>query len=383
MILSKKYKEELDKIVMDEKMRKRILHNVLNENIEVKGIMPQIKKHVLFRKNIHIVAACFTAIVCLNVVKTYPKLFKPESEKLQQEEISKDIDNKNKDLQDIEESKSYDSNENSNLNKNEDSSNIELDNKGSDNSASNSSTSSKSTLEFHTNESTEKVNSIISDNIQTGTTEKQDGVNIQNSKEQEQEQEQEQENFITSSNSMQEFQTNANNENEKVNPIVSDNIPTGTTENQNEVTLKNSNENEEANSQLCASGFFITDYNTLEEAESASNLKINSVKVLPKDFNISNISVISNEILQITYSNSEQDEITFRAGENIDNISGDYNIYKVKNIYKINGIDVQLEGNKDKLVNLVNWQKDNISYSLSSIDGIDEDIILNMIKSSL
>lgn len=363
MILSKKYKEELDKIVMNEEMKKRILHNVLNGNIEDKNIKPQMRKHTLLRRNMQIVAACFTVVICLSVVKSYPQLFKHENENLQKEEISKDIDDKNKDLQNIEESESDDNNKdtktynrdskddndlkehpiinqytsdnekykesestkhnkNNNLNDNENSSKIEPEAKSSGNLASDSSTSPKSELPANAN--VEQINTVGSDNIQKDTTKKQDGV-----------------------------------------------------------TVNNSNENEQENSQLSSCGYFIKEYKTLEKAESAAKLKINPVKALPKGFNMDNICVISNQIIQITYINNRQDTITFRAGKDIDNISGDYNIYEVKNVYKINGIDANLEGNKNKVVKLVNWKKDNISYSISSTNGIDEEVVLNMIKSSL
>ena len=327
MILSKKFKEEVDRIVMNEEMKERILHNVINENTDVKNIKPPMKKHYVIRRNIQIIAACFTLIVCLNVVKSYPQLFRHENENLQQEEISKGTDDKKNDSQDIEKSESYDSNEESNLNKNENSSKIEVEDKNPEDPVSNSSTSQKSSEELQSNANTEKVN-----------------------------------------------------------PVDSVTIPKDTNEKQDEVIAQNSNEDEqqkEENPQLGDYGPIIADYKTLEEAESAAKLKISSLKVLPTGFNIDSICVISNEIIQITYSNNEENTITFRAGKDIDNISGDYNIYEVKNLYKINDIDINLEGNKNKVVNLANWKKDNISYSISSMDGIDEEVALNMIKSSL
>lgn len=48
MILSKKYREQLNKIVMTEDMKKRILHNVLKEDIKVKTSV--IKKNSTFIK---------------------------------------------------------------------------------------------------------------------------------------------------------------------------------------------------------------------------------------------------------------------------------------------------------------------------------------------
>ncbi|WP_313885892.1 DUF4367 domain-containing protein [Clostridium saccharoperbutylacetonicum] len=49
----------------------------------------------------------------------------------------------------------------------------------------------------------------------------------------------------------------------------------------------------------------------------------------------------------------------------------------------MNGIDVNLNGNKDKLYNLATWKKDGISYSISSTNDINENEMENMVKSSL
>lgn len=105
---------------------------------------------------------------------------------------------------------------------------------------------------------------------------------------------------------------------------------------------------------------------------------MNSLKTLPKGFKIESISVISNEIIQVEY-NDGNNNIIFRAGKGIDNISGDYNIYKVKDTAKVNGTNINLEGNKSKKYNLATWEKDGISYSISAENGIDEKTILDMI----
>ncbi|WP_446661687.1 DUF4367 domain-containing protein [Clostridium neonatale] len=44
-------------------------------------------------------------------------------------------------------------------------------------------------------------------------------------------------------------------------------------------------------------------------------------------------------------------------------------------------MDVDLEGNNEKVFNLAGWKKESISYSISATNGIDEDEMLNMIKS--
>ena len=101
MILSKKYKEELDKIVMNDEMKKRILSNVLNNNLEVKRTIPIVKKNVKLKRNMQLVAACFTVAVCLSVFKNYPEFFKIENNNIKQNQdseksLDKDNDFKNK-----------------------------------------------------------------------------------------------------------------------------------------------------------------------------------------------------------------------------------------------------------------------------------------------
>jgi len=91
-----------------------------------------------------------------------------------------------------------------------------------------------------------------------------------------------------------------------------------------------------------------------------------------------NVNVILNEIIQVEY-NDGNSNITFRAGKNINNISGDYNVYQVKDTAKVNGINITLEGNKSKEYNLATWEKDGVSYSISAKNGIDEKAILDMI----
>ena len=120
------------------------------------------------------------------------------------------------------------------------------------------------------------------------------------------------------------------------------------------------------------------EYKTLDEAEKALNLKVSQLKTLPTGFKVESVSVISNELIQVDYNNGNSNMI-FRAGKSTDNISGDYNTYHVKTTVKVNGIDVTLQGNKNEEYNLATWKKDDMSYSISTEDGINEKTMLDMI----
>jgi hypothetical protein len=388
MILSKRYKEELDKIVMSEDMKKRILHNVLNKNIEAKSTIPRVKKYNNLKRSMQLAAACFTVVVCLSVVKSHTEFFKHENSNFEQNQVIKDSDAENKVLKNSEESEANINNKDNTNDNNMDSTNnndsaekreiINSDISNDENYKKSNSIKNKSNDELYNNENSSQieqkeessdnsqVNSSSSSKINS-TQQTNAGTSAANSS--------------VSSETSPQSQTNTNTETAR--PKSLDNNSNDVTKNQDETTSNKNKRNNEVNNSpsLAAYGYFSKEYKTLQEAEDAVKLKINSVKALPKGFNMDNISVISNEIIQIEYSNG-QDGITFRAGKDTDNISGDYNIYEIKNTCKVNGMNITLEGNKNKVFNLATWEKDGISFSISSTNGIDEDVILNMIRSS-
>jgi hypothetical protein len=387
MILSKKYKEELNKIIMDEDMKKRILNNVLNENVETKSIVPTIKKYINRKRNMQLAAACFTAVACLGLVKSYPEFFKHEKNNIEQSQAIKDSEDKNKvrnnnnkeresgDDKDHPNGNSLDStNNNADIGKHE---NIETD--------------------ISKNENNKKSNPVKNENNNLGNKEnslelgqkekRSDNSQIDTSSmskiypEQQTNEDASAVNFSIAAKTNSEPQINANNE--AINRKSLDNNLKDEAKNYDESILKkNKMKNDLRKSSLEARGYSIEEYKTLEEAEAVVKLKINPVTVLPKGFSMTNISVITNAMIQIEYSN-EHDGITFRAGKDIENISGDYNEYEIKNTFKINEININLDGNKNKVYNLATWKKEGISYSISSAMGIDEETILNMIRSSL
>lgn len=437
MILSKKYKEELDKIVMSEDMKKRILHNVLNENIEAKSNEIPVKKYGSLKRNMQMIAACFAVVVCVSVIKNNPQILKVKDRNMEQEEMYNGKDGENKILpsgkveqsddvsknssksedvignsseaKDTSKSESESNNKNesrdvaqsngqiaNSQNVNNKGKNIEnvnnevrndkIDNGGANNLENNSSDQAPKISNGHSgNADKSEVSGSLdsSDNSENtnsnyngGDKSKYDNGNSPKEKQKESSSV----SLVASSNKSigpaPEGSVDENTETQK--PIDSDN------------SLKNSvinkdgtnNANKSEDSQLVMGGNPIKEYKTLEEAEDAVKFKISTIKSMPKGFNIDNLSVISNEIIEITYENSEQDVINFRAGKEIENISGDYNIYKVENTVNINSMSVELRGNNNK-INLAAWKKGEISYSIYSMNGSDGEEILNMIRSSL
>ena len=398
MILSKKYKEEINKIVMNDDMKKRILQNVLaanekeineEKNRKAEINVPKVKKHYNHKRNMSMVAAGFTILLCLSIAKNYPMLIKNTSNDLKQNESTKSHDDENNDLKasdnnyivynkdgkgntdnNLKEEQALNPNNNSDrLPKEESDSSIKTAQKEGD-------ANSKITKDKGNTSSEIGKEEKNKDKLQSSPT----GSEVEKSQGSQNNDDKAVGNSnISSKTNTEEDVNNDVNNKEKKNPtsaepetdpgdIMLDKAPENNTD--NSISGTSVMAEEAINSSQ--------EYKTLDEAEKALNLQVNQLKTLPKGFKIENISIISNEIIQVEY-NDGNNNIIFRAGKGINNISGDYNGYQVKDVAKVSGINVNLEGNKDKEYNLATWEKDGISYSISAENGIDEKTILDMI----
>ncbi len=124
----------------------------------------------------------------------------------------------------------------------------------------------------------------------------------------------------------------------------------------------------------------IEGFDTIDEAQKALKFKVTVPKELLGKYNIKYINTISRDLFQICYI-SKQSDIIFRMGQDTQDISGDYNNYKTNNVVNINGSNVKLKGD-DNLIKVAVWSVNNMSYSISVNDGMKQDDIINIIKST-
>lgn len=124
----------------------------------------------------------------------------------------------------------------------------------------------------------------------------------------------------------------------------------------------------------------IESFDTIDKAQKALKFKVIVPKELLGKYNIKYINTISRELFQICYLNKGND-ILFRTGQGVDDISGDYNDYETNSIVNINGSDVKLKGN-DNLIKVATWSANNMSYSVSVDNGMKQDDIIKIIKST-
>lgn len=373
MILSKKYKEEINKIVMNDDMKKRILQNVLavdendnsaEKNMKVKTIIPKVKKYNNLKRNMQMVAACSAVVLCLSVAKNYPMFLKPAPNDLEQKETAKSHGGENNDLKTSDNNEfvyNNDSKEISGNNHKEDQALDQNINNDSDGYVKEESdTSSKIGREEKDKDNLQLSSS--SEVVKSQTAQNNDDKAIENS------------NISSKTNPVE----NINNKENK-NPTSTEPKTTPEDIKQNRIPENNTDNSVSGTSVVAEKAVnYSQEYKTLDEAEKVLNLKVSPLKTLPKGFKMESINVISNEIIQVEY-NDGNNNITFRAGKGVENISGDYNVYQVKNTAKVNGINITLEGNKSKEYNLAAWEKDGVSYSISAKNGIDEKTILDMV----
>lgn len=123
----------------------------------------------------------------------------------------------------------------------------------------------------------------------------------------------------------------------------------------------------------------IEEYKTINEAEEVLGFDFKVPNMLPNNCcNLENISVISNTILQLTYT-GDKNTIVIRVAKTNENISGDFAQYSSEKKVEINNLNVVLKGSDDIINNAV-WYDNDTSYSIYSKSGITQKDITLIIE---
>lgn len=119
------------------------------------------------------------------------------------------------------------------------------------------------------------------------------------------------------------------------------------------------------------------EYKTVDEAQ----------KVLPfsavvpsnvKEYELENVSVMSNEMLQLIYKNGDK-EFTYRVEKGSDDISGDYNEYKDIKTVKVGDVEVKVRKSEETMSTI--WTNGDLTFSLYSNGNLTEKDITDIISS--
>lgn len=143
----------------------------------------------------------------------------------------------------------------------------------------------------------------------------------------------------------------------------------------NVITIKTDNDNNEEEIVGMPNPF--VEYKTVDEAQ----------KVLPfsavvpsnvKGYELKNVSVMSNEMLQLIYKNGDK-EITYRVEKGSDDISGDYNEYKDIKTVKVGDVEVKVRKSEETMSTI--WTNGDLTFSLYSNGNLNEKDITDIISS--
>ena len=371
MILSKNYKNAMDKITVDEQMKNRILKNITNindisnmNNKKEIGLQEQLKsktikkfKHNYYR-NLGILAAC-CAVVIYTLNNKYIFDFNKfsgnshqnteiafnESQDLSEtlksrERIEEDLKENKGDLENVADtSKSEVSMKNKTLNN--DKINNDSDNRKSVNSSLNNE------LYKADSEGNNNFNGIKENNYSNDKSQEID-YNNENSQ----------------NNNVISEENDSNTKEIKINKVE-----TEITQYSGEMASE-ANEGDERNIRR--------EFKTLDELRKSIDFPIKIPKVQSESNEIKSIIMNSNKSISIEYENKNY-SLIFKIEKEISEENLDEAQYEIVKVININENPVLLKGNNN-IINTANWREGNIFFEIEAISGVKEEEIINIIK---
>lgn len=122
----------------------------------------------------------------------------------------------------------------------------------------------------------------------------------------------------------------------------------------------------------------IKEFDTLDEAKKSLKFDAKVPENVPEKYKATIFSTISDEILEIIYSDGKN-EIIYRTAQGTEDITGDYNKYAYIKKLKIKDADVIIKGNGAKVYDVL-CTKNNMTYSIFARNGISLDEIKEFIN---
>lgn len=119
--------------------------------------------------------------------------------------------------------------------------------------------------------------------------------------------------------------------------------------------------------------------NSVDELRKIASFDFSVPKYVPDGYRPYDYSLIFGSVVQIKY-NSKNDCMTFRTGPGKAGSDGDYNIYDKEEQVEIGEKSVVLKSNDDIYQSAV-WEDDSMSYSVRSENGIEKDELTKTIDS--
>lgn len=127
------------------------------------------------------------------------------------------------------------------------------------------------------------------------------------------------------------------------------------------------------------SGFSEENISTIAAIEQTLGYYIKVPNYLPDGYKADSLSVPFGEFAEITYTN-ETDMLYYRTAKGSEDISGDYNDYTDIETVAINDNYVTIKGNNN-LYHNASWFAEDEAFSVYSDNGIEKDTMIDIVKS--
>lgn len=126
-------------------------------------------------------------------------------------------------------------------------------------------------------------------------------------------------------------------------------------------------------------GYYIENFSTVSDIVRKVGYNFKIPKYIPKEYKSESYSLICGELIQISYE-SENDRLLYRTQKGSGDISGDYNEYDIIETETIKDSKVELKGEENKFSSAV-WSDTESAYSVNSEKGIEKAEMTQIIES--
>ncbi len=124
--------------------------------------------------------------------------------------------------------------------------------------------------------------------------------------------------------------------------------------------------------------FGFVEYSSREELAQAVGFDVPNIGELSDDVSDVVYSSIDNELAQIDFTYVGK-TVSYRKSVGNEDNSGDYNEYEEVRDVQADNLTVTLSGSHDSIF-LVRWTDSGYSYSISCLDGLDEEVMMTLVK---
>ena len=127
----------------------------------------------------------------------------------------------------------------------------------------------------------------------------------------------------------------------------------------------------------------VASYDTLQSLQGAADFSIQTPQALPEGYQVSSYSLIADTTARVVYTNGSERLVYSTASGEGSLYTEDTASYSWNSTVTCGASSVQVSGNEEDVILFASWQRDGISYSLSSTEGLTMESLTALVTSVL